>query len=123
MEGGRSLFWEVPVDPAGLDGLVRLVSDEGSGRSEAGERAKNEAVELLGQLISAGLTERQARLVDLYFFEGRTQEEIAAELGVSQQAVSRQLFGVLRKGRRVGGAIQRLRKLCLDHGIDPETWV
>lgn len=123
MEGGSSHFWELPVDPASLDGLVHLAGDDGSGRSEAGERAKKEAIAILGELVTSRLTERQRRLVELYFFQGRTQTEIAAQLGVSQQAVSRQLFGVLRQGRRVGGAIQRLRKLCIDNGIDPERWV
>ena len=59
----------------------------------------------------------------MYFYEGMTQQEVAAELGVSQQAVSRQLFGVIRDGRRIGGAVARLRKLCEERGWDPGKWV
>ena len=44
-------------------------------------------------------------------------------LGITQQVVSKQLFGVIRDGKRIGGAIRRLRQLCEEHGIDPERWV
>jgi hypothetical protein len=37
--------------------------------------------------------------------------------------VSRHLFGALRSGRRIGGAITRLRKLAEELGIDPSDWV
>jgi DNA-directed RNA polymerase specialized sigma subunit len=66
------------------------------------------------------LTPRQRRIVELYFYEGRTQEEIAAELRISQQVVSRQLFGVVRGGKKVGGALKRLRDACAELGIE---WV
>ena len=38
-------------------------------------------------------------------------------LGISQQVVSKQLFGVMRKGRRVGGAIRKLRKILEASGV------
>ncbi len=56
------------------------------------------------------LTAKQRDVVRLYFFDGLTQQEIAAHLGVSQQVVSKRLFGVRRNGRIIGGAIARLRK-------------
>ena len=123
MAGDRSDFWELPVDPASLEGLPDASPFPEAVRSNAVERARREAIAVLGELIRTGLTQRQRRLVELYYFERRTQAEIARELGVSQQAVSRQLFGVLRRGRRVGGAIQRLRRLCANVGIDPDRWV
>jgi RNA polymerase sigma factor (sigma-70 family) len=122
MAGDRSDFWELPVDPASLEGLPDA-SSTSERRSPAAEQARREAIAILGELVTTALTARQRRLVELYFFERKTQAEIAVELGVSQQAVSRQLFGVLRRGRRVGGAIQRLRRLCADLGIDPDQWV
>jgi DNA-directed RNA polymerase specialized sigma24 family protein len=119
-------FWEVPVPPELLDAregsLVDAFSSptrEGSKRDEWKRRAARE----LRVLIASGLTQRQQKIVELYFFQARTQVEIAAELGISQQAVSRQLFGVLRNGRRVGGAIRRLRTLCERAGLDPDEWV
>jgi DNA-directed RNA polymerase specialized sigma24 family protein len=123
MRGPNPSFWEVPVDPASLEGLPDDPGPPSPSRSAAGERSRRDAVAVLGELVRTGLTAKQQRLVELYFYEARTQQEIAEALGVSQQAVSRQLFGVLRKGRRVGGAIQRLRRLCAEQGIDPDQWV
>jgi RNA polymerase sigma factor (sigma-70 family) len=87
----------------------------------AGVRA--EMLALLAQLVATALTPRQREIVELYFTDGLTQAEIAGRLGISQQVVSKQLFGVMRDGRRIGGAIRRLRQLCEEHGIDPERWV
>jgi RNA polymerase sigma factor (sigma-70 family) len=123
MAGDRSNFWELPVDPATLEELADAPPGSETPRSSEAEEARREAIAMLGVLITTALTTRQRRLIELYYFQRKTQAEIARELGVSQQAVSRQLFGVLRRGRRVGGAIQRLRKACADLGIDPDRWV
>lgn len=37
--------------------------------------------------------------------------DIAVILGVTQSTVSRHLFGTVRQGRKVGGAIPKLRKV------------
>lgn len=87
------------------------------------EAARDEMLALLRELVATALTPRQREIVDLYFTDGLSQAEIAERLGISQQVVSKQLFGVMREGRRVGGAIRRLRQLCEEHGIDPERWV
>ena len=85
--------------------------------------ARDEMLELLRELVATKLTDRQRQIVELFYTDGLTQAEIAARLGITQQVVSKQLFGVLRDGRRIGGAIRRLRQLCDEHGIDPERWV
>jgi RNA polymerase sigma factor (sigma-70 family) len=85
--------------------------------------AREEMFELLRQLVATGLTARQRQIVDLAFTEQLTQAEIAQRLGISQQVVSRQLYGVMRDGKRIGGAIRRLRQLCEEHGLDPDRWV
>lgn len=46
-----------------------------------------------------GLDDDARRLVGLYFFDGRTQSEIATLLGVSQMQVSRLLANALRRLR------------------------
>ncbi|MCL2751445.1 MAG: sigma-70 family RNA polymerase sigma factor [Firmicutes bacterium] len=56
---------------------------------EADYIAKEEKETLLAGV--AGLSEKQRRLVRLYYYEEKTECEIAAILGVSQQAVSQQL--------------------------------
>src|SRR5688572_16186443 len=126
MPGFDDQFWELPFDPADLDAIPRDFFEQAEPESpEAPERqrARRAVLRELSELVHTRLTDRQRQLIELYFYDGRTQEEIAAKLGVSQQAVSRQLFGVLRNGRRVGGAINRLRKLGEERGWDPSKWV
>ena len=106
-------FWEVPVSPDVFDtregSLFDRLGDPTDGDEDLA-RWRKQAVRQLRILITSGLTERQREIVDLYYFRGQTQADIAAALGISQQAVSRQLFGVVRRGNRVGGAIKRLRR-------------
>jgi RNA polymerase sigma factor (sigma-70 family) len=110
---------EVPFDPDVLDSwAVGAEPDEPEDPKRA--RLRAELIEALRDLVSTRLTDRQRRIVELYFYERRSQEEIAAELRVSQQSVSRQLFGVMRDGRKVGGALKRLRDACAELGIE---WV
>ena len=84
---------------------------------------REEMLQLLRELVATGLTPRQREIVELSFVEGLSQAEVAARLGITQQVVSKSLFGVVRNGRRIGGAMRRLRQLCDDNGIDPERWV
>jgi DNA-directed RNA polymerase specialized sigma24 family protein len=125
MPGYDPRFWELPFDPGDMDALPGSLLDAPGDESEpSGDpAARKAALEAIGELARTGLTDRQREIVRLYFYDGRTQVEIATELGISQQVVSRQLFGVVREGRRIGGAIARLRKACVALGIDPEQWV
>ncbi len=61
--------------------------------------------------VSTALTEKQREAVELFFFEGLSQSEIARRLGVSQQVIQKRLFGVPRRGMVVGGALARLRQV------------
>lgn len=46
------------------------------------------------------LTERQMEIIQLYYYKGMNQEEVAEELGISQRAVSYSLEGALKKIRK-----------------------
>jgi RNA polymerase sigma factor (sigma-70 family) len=110
---------EIPFSPDVLDAWhVPSAPDEPEDPDRA--RLRAELIAALRELVSSRLTDRQRRIVELYFYEGRTQQEIADELRISQQVVSRQLFGVVRNGKKVGGAIKRLRDVCDELGIE---WV
>jgi DNA-directed RNA polymerase specialized sigma24 family protein len=123
MPGYDPRFWELPFDPGDFDAIPEEVLDAPLDMDPERARVRSEVLEGLSELVQTSLTAKQRIMVERYFYDGRTQQEIAAELGVSQQVVSRQLFGVVRHGRRVGGAIQRLRKICVDRGWDPSEWV
>jgi DNA-directed RNA polymerase specialized sigma24 family protein len=124
MPGYDPNFWELPFDPGDLDALPEVVLDAPATTLDPEQaRARKEALEGIAEIVRSGLTGKQRRIVELYFYDGRTQVEIAAALGISQLVVSRQLFGVIRDGRRIGGAIARMRKLCDENGWDPSQWV
>jgi RNA polymerase sigma factor (sigma-70 family) len=110
---------EIPFSPDVLDTWhIDAGPDEPQDENRA--RLRAELITALRELVSSRLTDRQRRIVELYFYEGRTQQEIADELRISQQVVSRQLFGVVRNGKKIGGAIKRLRDVCAELGIE---WV
>lgn len=60
--------------------------------------------------LASALTEKQREAVELFFFEGLSQSEIARRVGVSQQVIQKRLFGTLRRGSRIGGALPKLRE-------------
>ncbi len=73
-----------PSNDRYLPGTERLVSDESSPES---------AVEL--REVLAGLPERERRIIELRYFEGWSQSEIAEHVGISQVHVSRLLRATL----------------------------
>jgi DNA-directed RNA polymerase specialized sigma24 family protein len=60
--------------------------------------------------VAAALTDKQRAVVEACFFEGLSQGEAAARLGITQQVVSKTLHGAPRDGRLVGGALRKLRE-------------
>lgn len=66
------------------------------------ENAEMLADEELRKLYAAmsELTDRQTEVIQLYFYKGMSQEEIAEELGIGQRAVSYSLTGALKKIRK-----------------------
>lgn len=67
------------------------------------ENAEMLADEELRKLYAAmsKLTEHQQEIIQLYFYKGLTQQEIAEELGIRQQSVNDCLKGALKKIRKI----------------------
>jgi len=59
------------------------------------------------------LTTKQREAVELHYFCGLSEAAVAERLGVRQQVVHKRLHGVVRDGRRVGGALRRLHAALL----------
>lgn len=114
-------FWEVPVPPEyfeqfSSEDYLRYQPAVDAHSNEY--RAKQQQVlRQIRQIIANELTSHQARCVQLYFYEGKTQEEIGSILGIQRRVVSQHLFGVTRNGKQVGGAINKIRKRCRKLGI------
>lgn len=115
-------FWEVRLDPGDLDRYAAdaaLWAAPGEDEASACPAAVRQ-VELLApvmEVIRGSLTERQQQALLLYYLQQKTQEEIAAILGISRRVVSQHLFGICRNGRRVGGALAKVRRLCRQRGL------
>ncbi len=114
---------EIPVDPAILQelpedrGLWHQTPETEAETGTASAKMRDEAISILAALVETKLTRRQKEIVILYFHEAKTQAEIAEILGISQQVVSKQLFGVMRAGKKIGGAIKRLKRALEENDI------
>jgi predicted DNA-binding protein (UPF0251 family) len=112
----NSDFWEIPADSRFLESVpaeraLWFETDTDRERRYAFEEFFQEVSPVVSALVDAELTRRQQEVIRLHFFLGKTQEDIAAILDLSQSTVSRHLFGTVRAGRKVGGAIPKLQKV------------
>lgn len=117
-------FWEVPMDAANLEQVptekaLWYESETDRERRYALEDFFNSVQPVVEDLIEAHLTKRQKEVLWLYFFYGKTQEDVGRLLALSQSTVSRHLFGTMRKGKKVGGALQKLRKVVANGNCTP----
>jgi RNA polymerase sigma factor (sigma-70 family) len=123
MNAKKTSFQEVLVKPNILDtvshelGLWHEAHPSEEENDQSKEKLRTEAIRVLGTIMETSLTQKQLEIIELYFYRGKTQQDIAEILGISQQVVSRQLFGVVRKGKKIGGAIRKLRKILGESGI------
>ena len=109
-------YWEIQ---AASDYFDRVSADRGLWFESQLDRERRYALQdffqavtpVVGDAIATALTPRQKEVVLLYYYYGKTQEDIAVILDLAQSTVSRHLFGTARNGRKVGGAVQKLRKI------------
>ncbi|MDA1191972.1 MAG: sigma-70 family RNA polymerase sigma factor [Candidatus Poribacteria bacterium] len=120
MSSANPDFWEIPVAPHKMDAFASgraLWKPERCKTPSPHLEQRRRAVKTLREIVATKLTPRQRACVHLYFFEGLTQQEVAERLGISRRVVSQHLFGIVRDGRRVGGALKRMRKMCKRLGV------
>ena len=92
---------EIPFSPEMMQTFINGCSgmdgkpNEGNSNTATIEAMKKALSEALRDL-----TPRQLEVVQLYYWEGMTQEEIGRELGVARQVVARHLQKSLDKLRR-----------------------
>jgi RNA polymerase sigma-B factor len=101
----QGCFTPTSLDLPVHDGASATLGDELTDSAVEGLGAA-EARVVLAPLVRR-LCERDRRIVRLRFFEDRTQQEIAEEIGVTQMQVSRLLARILRDLRRMLDADQQ----------------
>jgi len=109
-------FWEVQTSSQFLESVPVerspwFETEEDRQRRHAQQEFFATVAPVVRDLVDSKLTKRQREIIGLYFFQGKTQEEIAEALNLTQSTVSRHLFGTVRNGKKVGGAIPKLRKV------------
>lgn len=112
-------FVEISIDPIVLnnfsteEGLNAYFNNYAS--SEEFQNLKRELLSEVMNIIETCLTENQKEIMVMTYVEGKTQNEIAQELGKHQTTIHKQLRGNLdytNNGKRYGGAIKKIKKLC-----------
>lgn len=82
----------------------------GHDASEQLQRDADALSDAVRAAVARVLTDKQREVVEMHFFEGLSQGEIARQLDVTQQVVQKRIYGVSRSGRTIGGALARLRE-------------
>jgi predicted DNA-binding protein YlxM (UPF0122 family) len=111
---------EVPFDQLHLNNFA---NDRGIGHILEGQQFDEKIEELRGKLLSViyeiifgeNLTDHQ-RTVLLLRLDGKTQNEIAEHLGITQSAVHKALHGNIdykNDKKRYGGVYKKIKKICL----------
>ena len=115
-------FWEIQFEQGDLEkfsnesGIWFETREDQEGRYKREDQVSDLADEIYG-FLSEFLTQKQTEVVILYFLHKKTQQEIAEILGISRRVVSQHLFGICRNGKHIGGAVNKLRKLCAQRDI------
>ncbi|MFQ6041450.1 MAG: sigma-70 family RNA polymerase sigma factor, partial [Candidatus Poribacteria bacterium] len=108
-------FYEILLDNNELDklsyeSLFSYQSQEDPNKRLHRENARKEMLTVVFDIIESELTPRQRDCIKLYFLQEKTQAEVAEILGISRRVVSQHIYGIRRNGKRVGGAIKKIRK-------------
>jgi DNA-binding MarR family transcriptional regulator len=116
MPGFNADFWEISagsefIENAAAESALWFETQQDQERRHALGDFFQEVLPVVDEMIDSHLTGRQREVLRLYYFHGKTQMDIAEILQLSQSTVSRHLFGTVRNGRKVGGAITKLRKV------------
>lgn len=115
-------FWEVMFAPDKLDkfsqenAIWRETEEERELRYQREDR-NLELTPLIMEIIEKDLTKMQRNCIKLHFLCERTREETAYTLGISRRVVTQHIYGIRRCGKRVGGGIKKIRKVCQKRGI------
>lgn len=110
-------FWEIGINPEAMDrfsqeNAIWYETEEEQEQRYKKEDEKSKILPVIMEIIENDLTEMQKICIKMYFLHERTHEEVAQELGISRRVVSQHIFGIYRHGKRVGGGIEKIKKIC-----------
>ena len=115
-------YIEISMDPhllnnfANEDGIAAFLTSQAC--SEEFQKLKIELLEEVMYIINNCLTAKQREVMKMTYLEGKTQNEISAELGKHQTTIHKILQGNIdynNQKKRYGGALKKIRKLCANN--------
>ncbi|TET34905.1 MAG: winged helix-turn-helix transcriptional regulator [Planctomycetota bacterium] len=117
MKNGENFFGNAHLDVRHWQNIPETSGRWYSYNHERKDRLKKNEIlslfiPLLNRIILNDLTYKQQQALILRF-RGHTQSEIAEKLNISQPAVNQHLIGKKRRGKKVGGALKKIRKKLL----------
>lgn len=123
MAGFNAEFWEIQAGQGFMESLpaeraLWFETDEDRHYRHAMHDFYQEVRPVVREMLDSQLTRRQSEVMKLYFLYDKTQEDIAIILEVTQSTVSRHLNGTMRRGKKVGGAIPKLKKAVEKSGSE-----
>ena len=87
---------ELEIDAEDVTLALEAIGGDGADALTRGDQVRDESITQEGWLQNIAirealrrLSEREQRIINLRFFQGRTQMEVASEIGISQAQVSR----------------------------------
>ena len=110
-------FWEIGVEPEIIesfsekDALWHETEEEQEQRYNK-EYKKSHILPVIMDIIENDLTDMQKVCIKMHFLHERTREEVAQTLGISRRVVTQHIYGIFRQGKRVGGGIEKIKKIC-----------
>ena len=113
MNTNEQCYSEISVCPETIQNMPESSSPwfaQDATREAVRSDATVEMMVLVRTMAAAILTPRQKVIFSLCFQEQRTQVEIAEILGISQATVNHHLIGKMKRGKAMGGAMQKIRK-------------
>ena len=115
-------FWEIVFAPDQLDKFseedaIWCETEEERELRYEKEDKEREITPLIMEIVENDLTEMQRNCIKLHFLCKRTREEVAHTLGISRRVVTQHIHGISRRGRRIGGGVKKIRRMCKERGI------
>lgn len=115
-------FLEIGIDFENLDRFseedaIWYKTLEEKERRYKKEDKKEQILPLIIDIIESEPTEMQKSCIKMYFLDQKNCEDIANHLGISRGVVTQHIYGIVRNGKRIGGGIQKIKKICEKKGI------
>lgn len=111
------LIYELPISSEVMDSFSDTRNPLNENLKNQIDLLKFELLDAVKEVIATELTPWQRLILRMYFFQNKTQVEIATELSCNQSSIAKNIWGSDRyvDGRYVGcygGAIPKLKRIC-----------